>query len=266
MYTLSLENILMASSISESLLSRWARREWTLRLSALSGSDNSSVTRERWAMEEEKTSMKPWYLYPNNSNKYLMFKREEMMSHRGVLCLRDCNVSCLSLSGIKVWPVGMVGSGVFLFLSSSSFSHCFFLSSRLCVHVSVRDNRKQHRYWVNVRKCYKVWNRLLYSEIWKDTYYGGTCPLTALGTGLSLRFVSDWERCKTVFPAAWALYRIKFIVWPLTCNCIHNPKDENSQYCTFTFMLFALKHFAHTAHFIVTRFVCVNSYCCCSYF
>lgn len=29
-------------------------------------------------------------------------------------------------------------------------------------------------------------------NIWhKNTHYWGTCPLTALGTGLSLRFVSD---------------------------------------------------------------------------
>lgn len=28
-------------------------------------------------------------------------------------------------------------------------------------------------------------------DINKNTHYCGTCPLTALGTGLSLRFVSD---------------------------------------------------------------------------
>lgn len=42
----------MASSTSESLQSIWARRERTLRLSALRGSDSSSVTRERWAEEK----------------------------------------------------------------------------------------------------------------------------------------------------------------------------------------------------------------------
>lgn len=44
----------MASSISESLHSRWARRERTLRLSAFRGSDSSSFTRERWAEGKKK--------------------------------------------------------------------------------------------------------------------------------------------------------------------------------------------------------------------
>lgn len=45
----------MASSISESLQSSWARRERILRLSALRGRESSSVTREWWA-EEKKMS------------------------------------------------------------------------------------------------------------------------------------------------------------------------------------------------------------------
>lgn len=45
--------------------------------------------------------------------------------------------------------------------------------------------------------------------------------MTALGTGLSLRFVSDWDRRITVFPADRALCFMKSIVWPCTCNCIH---------------------------------------------
>lgn len=44
----------MASSISESLQSSWARRERILRLSALRGRESSSVTRERWAEEKKK--------------------------------------------------------------------------------------------------------------------------------------------------------------------------------------------------------------------
>lgn len=43
----------MASSISESLQSSWARRERILRLSALRGRESSSVTRERWAEEKK---------------------------------------------------------------------------------------------------------------------------------------------------------------------------------------------------------------------
>lgn len=52
-----------------------------------------------------------------------------------------------------------------------------------------------------------------------NTHYWGTCPLTALGTGLSLRFVSDWDRRTTVFPAARALCLMKSMDWPCTCNC-----------------------------------------------
>jgi len=48
MYTLSLENILMASSISDSLRSSWVRREHMLRVSALTGRDSSSFTRAWW--------------------------------------------------------------------------------------------------------------------------------------------------------------------------------------------------------------------------
>lgn len=51
----------------------------------------------------------------------------------GILSLREFSVSCLSFSGIRSWPAGAVGSGAFFFLSSSSLSHCFFLSSRLSV-------------------------------------------------------------------------------------------------------------------------------------
>lgn len=58
-----------------------------------------------------------------------------------------------------------------------------------------------------VQRWYLAWN----------THYRGTCPLTALGIGFSLRFVRDWDR-RSVLPAARALCFIKSIEWPCTCN------------------------------------------------
>lgn len=90
----------MASSISESLQSSWARRERTLRLSAFRGSDSNSVTRERWAEEKKisgKTTKKHW-------EAHIQYTYSTLKSNYAIINVHKQRAT-YSLSGPSVSPV-----------------------------------------------------------------------------------------------------------------------------------------------------------------
>lgn len=143
----------MASSISESRHSRWALRERTLRLSALSGRDSSSVTRDwcagrtnqKWHHQNVARGENP-SISSGSIHWMIIISINQAWAERNgnALSFRELRVSCLSFSGIKVWPAGAAGSGAFLLFSSRSLLHCFFLSSRLRVKIIAMSNSRQY--------------------------------------------------------------------------------------------------------------------------
>lgn len=80
---------------------------------------------------------------------------------KDLLSLSDSRVSCLSLSGIRVWPAGMDGSGMLLLFSSSSRRHCSFRSSRLI-------DRGKERMIHSVRKKYALLTMRQNYWIWSE--------------------------------------------------------------------------------------------------
>lgn len=181
----------MASSTSERRWSSCARRERTLTVSAFTGRERSSFTRDLWATDTQR-NLNDCLLHTQMLKKCFwrrtVFKRLQgfqSLSFRH-LCVssRNGGVPCVSpLLLLLFFPLHLPLLQTNKQTLRLGFSFSYY----------VKDNQM------------------------RITHYCGTLPFSALGGGLSRRFCKDWDRRKVVFPAARALWLTKSTVWPLTC-------------------------------------------------